>query len=126
MKSCMPLEIFLNRGPYKSNADHLRDELARVDLLVRAQLVRWRLTIGQTKPPEIWGMIHVTDAEIDHYLSSPIASPDQLPKSLLHALKPFWEAEVLASEYICENLKATPSEIDLRVNSLLSLSANRA
>lgn len=118
MKSHMPPEVLLNRGPYRRSAEHLRDELARVDLLVRAQVVRWRLTIGQTKAEEMWGMVYVTDAEIDRYMSSPIAPPDRLPESLLHALKPFWEAEALAGRQIRENVQATASEVDLRVNSL--------
>lgn len=104
--------------PYRSNAEHLRDELTRVDLLVRAQVVRWRLTLGATKLDHMWGMIHVNDAEIKNYLAAPVAPPDRLPDSLLEAMRPFWEAEVAAGQLIAAALDASPADVDLRLRSL--------
>ena len=42
-KHYRPPDIALQQGSYRHNSQHLRDELARIDLLVRAFTVRWRL-----------------------------------------------------------------------------------
>src|SRR5258708_1273752 len=61
----------VNRGDgYCNNQEHLQEELRRIDLLIRAHTVRWRGTVGKYKPEQLWGMVHVTDAEIDAYLDS--------------------------------------------------------
>lgn len=106
--------------PYRTSAEHLRDELARVDLLVRAQVVRWRLTFGATKAQQMWGMLHVTDAEIDRYLGATLAAPDQLPESLLEVLRHYWEAEAEVGRRISVALEATPADLCLRLKSLCS------
>jgi AAA+ superfamily predicted ATPase len=62
--------VELPTGPYATSDEHLSDELCRVDQLVRAQTVRWRLTIGASKSHDLWGMLHVTDAEVAAYLAS--------------------------------------------------------
>jgi AAA+ superfamily predicted ATPase len=103
---------------YRSSAEHLRDELARVDLLVRAQVIRWRLTLGATKPEQMWGMVHVNDAEIEQYLGASVGPPDWLPESLLKVLRPFWEAEVEAGRQIRTALDTTPADLILRLKSL--------
>ena len=56
---------------YASSLEHLADELARVDQLVRAQTERWRHSIASTKPDESWGMAYVDDAEVSRYLRTP-------------------------------------------------------
>jgi hypothetical protein len=56
---------------YASSLEHLADELARADQLVRAQTERWRHSIASTKPDESWGMAYVDDAEVARYLSAP-------------------------------------------------------
>ena len=56
---------------YGSSVEHLADELARVDQLVRAQTVRWRQSIAVTKPDDAWGMAYVDDAEVERYLTAP-------------------------------------------------------
>ena len=56
---------------YASSLEHLTDELARVDQLVRAQTERWRTSIASTKPDEAWGMAYVDDAEVGRYLTTP-------------------------------------------------------
>jgi len=105
-------------GPYADSGAHLRDELARVDLLVRAQVVRWRRTIGAAKPEQLWGMVHVSDAEIDQYLSADVAPPDRLLGSLAQELAPFWERESEAAATIRGNVEATPKSVELRVERL--------
>lgn len=107
-------------NPYASSMEHLRDELARVDLLVRAQVVRWRSTLGTLKVEQMWGMLHVTDAEIDRYLDTDVAPPDRLPDSLMEVLRPFREAETEARARIQAALDATLPEVELRLKSLCS------
>ena len=114
----MSLTLEFSDGPYHDSGAHLRDELARVDLLVRAQVKRWRLTIGSAKPEKLWGMIHVSDAEIDQYLGAPVASPEELPKEVLDSVRPFWDNEETARAQIRRRLDATAPEVDLRVERL--------
>src|SRR5947208_16798253 len=57
----------IGTGPYSSNAEHIRDELARIDQLVRAQVIRWRNSITPDKPPEDWGMARLSEREIEAY-----------------------------------------------------------
>ena len=78
--------------PYESNEQHLWDELRRIDHLVRAQTLRWRLTVGASKPQHLWGMIHVTDAEVDAFLSSDFVPPGKLPRELENVLQDSWRA----------------------------------
>src|SRR5262245_51686924 len=110
--------VHLSTGPYQRGGDHLRDELARVDLLVRAQVVRWQFMIGSHKPEHLWGMVHVTDAEIMHYLSAEVAPPDRVPDSVLAAVRNYWSAEDEAAERIENNVQKTSPQVDLRVNRL--------
>jgi AAA+ superfamily predicted ATPase len=76
--------------PYTSSEEHLWDHFARIDQLIRAQTVRWRQTIGESKPPNLWGMVHVTEAEIDSFLAAPYAPPGALPLELEESLAPYW------------------------------------
>jgi AAA+ superfamily predicted ATPase len=105
-------------GPYESNGAHLRDELARVDLLVRAQIVRWRQTIGAHKPEALWGMMHVTDAEIAHYLDAPVTPPDSIPDELRGELERFWRTESETAERIEVKVKQIAPSVDLRLPRL--------
>jgi len=56
---------------YASSLEHLADELARAEQLVRAQTQRWRESIASTKPDDKWGMAYVDQAEVDRYLAAP-------------------------------------------------------
>ena len=61
---------------------------------MRAQTQRWRLTIAASKPDHLWGMLHVTDAEVEAFLSTPFDRPHRLPPEVEDAAVPFWrEAE---------------------------------
>src|SRR5690348_16178898 len=77
--------------PYASSVEHLWEELRRIDLLVRAQTIRWRLTIAATKPEELWGMVHVTDAEVEAYLDTDFMSPGFMPVPMVEPLKEYWQ-----------------------------------
>jgi AAA+ superfamily predicted ATPase len=113
-----PPPVVLSTRPYRGGSEHLRDELARVDLLVRAQVVRWRMTLAETKAPEHWGMLHVTDAEIAAYLAAPIAPPDFLPERVREIVSLFWEAEAETGTRIHDLLSRSRSDVDLPVERL--------
>ncbi|MEM7585367.1 MAG: ATP-binding protein [Acidobacteriota bacterium] len=105
-------------GPYVSHAEHLRDELARIDQLIRAQTVRWRLTVAASKPESLWGMAHVSDAEIDRYLSSGFASPRELPPEIERRMRPYWQAAEGWHTAIRARRAETSSEAELRLEHL--------
>ena len=110
--------VHLLGSAYRNSGEHLRDELARVDLLIRAQTLRWRMTIGAHKPENLWGMVHVTEAEIEHYLDTDIGPPDYLPDEVFEILRPFHTAEDEAAERIARAEERTAPDVDLRVNRL--------
>ncbi len=101
---------------YETSAAHLRDELARIDLLVRAQVVRWRRTIAAAKPAQLWGMVQVSDAEIDQYFATDPAAPGGIPEALEHELRPYWKRETEAAADI--RLAVGETKIELRVEQL--------
>jgi hypothetical protein len=68
----------------------LWDDLARVDALVRAQTVRWRGTVGESKPAKYWGMVLITDAEIDAFLVGPFTRPGHVSAELRERMAPLW------------------------------------
>jgi AAA+ superfamily predicted ATPase len=57
--------------PYGSSLDHLRDELVRIDLLVRGQVVRARQAAGD----DAWRGIAITEAEVDALLARALGAP---------------------------------------------------
>src|SRR5262249_53701076 len=118
-----PPALVLHTGPYGSNDEHLWDELRRIDLLIRAQTVRWRLTIGASKPQHLWGMVHVTDAEVEAYLRSSFVPPHALPDDLERSLADYWRAAEALAQAIQERRAQTPPHIVLRVDQLQHLFA---
>jgi AAA+ superfamily predicted ATPase len=112
--------VRLENGAYPNSGAHLRDELARIDLLVRAQVVYWQMTIGAHKPENLWGMIHVTEDEISHYLGADVGSPDFIPDEILEIVSHFDEAEEEAAGRIGRRVEDTPSDVDLRLLRLAS------
>ena len=77
-----------------------------MDCLIRAQAIRWKLTTAATKPDGLWGMLHVSAAELDAYLGAPFVAPGQLPIGLDGALGE-----------LQEEAAALRREIDLRVSA---------
>jgi ATPase family associated with various cellular activities (AAA) len=108
-------------APYASSNEHLWEELRRIDLLLRAQTVRWRLTIAATKPEELWGMVHVTEAEIDTYLQTSFVPPDSLPAPLAESLQDYWHEADLLKQHIRRRVAATPATEILRLEQLALL-----
>ena len=96
---------------YGDSDEHLGEELARIDQLVRAQTIRWRAQIAAFKPEHLWGMLHVTDAEVDAYLNSPFTPPADTPG-------PYLEAVASRRDEIDERLAATPVSVPLRLRRL--------
>jgi ATPase family associated with various cellular activities (AAA) len=93
--------------PYSTDAEHLADELRRVDLLVRAQALRWKLTTAPTKPDSLWGMLHVSADELDAYLRAPFVPPGELPAELDGVLAGPWKEAEARRRVIDERTAAT-------------------
>ncbi len=108
----------LTSGQYASSEQHLWDELRRIDQLVRAQTLRWRLTIGAAKPERRWGMVQVTDAEINAYLRSQFTPPDTLSQELEPALAAYRRQSAQVAETIEARRAETPPEVQLRLDVL--------
>jgi len=76
---------------YSRGPEHLWDELRRVDQLVRAHTVHWKRMVADQKPNRLWGMIHVSEAEVDAYLQSEFEPPGALHPELESPARPHWE-----------------------------------
>lgn len=116
-----PPALELPAGPYASSDEHLWDELRRIDQLVRAQTVRWWLTIGAAKPERLWGMVHVTDAEVQAYLGAPFRPPHHLPAELEQAMAGYWQAAEALERAIQERRAQTPPQVPLHLDRLQTL-----
>ena len=105
--------------PYASDAEHLADELRRVDLLVRAQALRWKLTTAPAKPEGLWGMLHVSAGELDAYIDAPFVPPGELPAGLDDALSGFRTAAADLRREI--ELRVAATRQRSRLTSLIDL-----
>ncbi len=105
-------------NPYRDAGEHLRDELERIDQLVRAQTVRWRLTLAATKPENLWGMALVSDSEVESYLASPFVSADELSPGVEQQMLPYWRAADTRSEIIRQRRECTSRDVVLRLDHL--------
>jgi ATPase family associated with various cellular activities (AAA) len=103
---------------YASSLEHLADELARADQLVRAQTERWRHSIASTKPDESWGMAYVDDAEINRYLSVPfrLAGQDASTQALA---APYCTAAQDRARDIAARRQASADDVPLRLDLLV-------
>lgn len=103
---------------YASSLEHLADELARADQLVRAQTERWRHSIASTKPDESWGMAYVDDAEVGRYLSAPfrLAGQDASTQALT---TPYHGAAQERERDIAARRQATADDVPLRLDLLV-------
>ena len=63
-------------------------DLARAEGLVRDGVARWRRLMAQSKVPEHWGMIHVTEAEVDAYLNHEFRDPLDRDRGVLGRFDP--------------------------------------
>ncbi len=118
-----PMESARLLSGYRSSDEHLWDELCRIEELVRAQTIRWRRTIGGAKPDHLWGMVHVTDDEVDSYLRSWCVLPADLPEEIKEDMQPYWEASEQKAREIALRRALTDSDVraQLRVDQLTTL-----
>lgn len=108
------------RGPYLQSIDHVHDELTRIELLVRAQVVRWQMSSACAAPERDWGMVVVSRDEVDHYLKSPIEGPGALLPAVWKCVKPWWDQAHQLRTQIDKYCHAHPND-DLRLNTLTAL-----
>jgi hypothetical protein len=103
---------------YASSREHLADELARADQLVRAQTERWRQSIAQTKPDHAWGMAYVDDEEVGRYLKTPfcLAGHDTSAEVLA---EPYRRAAQDRARDIAARTQATTDDVPLRLDLLV-------
>jgi len=97
----------------------LHRHLRRLDHLVRAQTIRWRLTVADTKPPRAWGMVLISDEEIQRYLESPFQPPGSAPPEVEAAAAAHVEAALEESD--CGDTDSGESRLD-RLARLFDLS----
>src|ERR1041385_3882536 len=108
------------RGPYGRSADHLHDELARIELLVKAQVIAWRRSAACSGPESSWGMVLISDEEVNRYLESQLRAPGELSDKVLEEIKPWWDEAArlrLAIDRLCES----ESHAELRLARLTRL-----
>lgn len=103
---------------YLDSRSHLQDELARIDQLVRAQTIRWRLTVAANKPDSLWGMLTVSDQEVDAYLTAPFRGAGSLPPELDAPTRPYLQSAESAATTIDAAIQATSGDTDLRLRRL--------
>src|SRR6266481_4422299 len=116
----MTLPDIVLRGPYLQSIDHVHDELTRIELLVRAQVVRWQMSSACAGPERDWGMVLVSRDEVDHYLKSSIEAPGTLPAAVWKCVKPWWDQADQLRAQIDKHCKDHPSH-DLRLDALTAL-----
>ena len=111
------------RGPYLRSIDHLYDEFARAELLVKAQVIRWRMSEAVAGPESNWGMILISEAEVDRYLESDLSMPGEVSDEVLKAIKPWWDEAAgirRAIDRMCDFV--SPPELRLvRISRLFKL-----
>jgi hypothetical protein len=108
---------------YVCSLDHLADELARADQLVRAQTERWRTAIAATKPDDAWGMAYVDDAEVKRYLTVPFrlagSEADARTGAEPASAYPGGPDAVRRAAEIAARVEATPADVPLRLELLV-------
>src|SRR5262249_2891298 len=111
-------EVRAYDSAYTASYEHLCDEICRLDHLIRAQTRRWHHTIAAAKPPQSWGMVHVTDAEIEAYLTSSFIPPHELSGDLDAVLADDWQRANDVAHIIASRRRKTPAGVSLRLVSL--------
>ncbi len=102
------------QGFYVRSIDHLHDELARLELLIRAQVIRWELSGACAGSEADWGMVVVSRAEVERYLESTFSGPGVLPENVREQLQPWWDkAAALRVKIDKDCANATASELRL-------------
>ncbi len=105
---------------YASSEEYLWDHLRRIDCLIRAYVLRWLHTIGKDKPSSTWGMLQVSDGEINRYLDLDFIPPDlnHLQTDLYNRLHPYWKQAEQLEELIQNRVSHTDEAVVLRILEL--------
>ncbi|HZH31995.1 MAG TPA: ATP-binding protein [Pyrinomonadaceae bacterium] len=119
--SAPPPKPELQAGEYGSSEEHLWDELRRIDQYVRAQMILWRATIGASKPEHMWGMVSVTDEEVNAYLRAPFLPFDYEAAGVEEEVAGFWMTAGEMRESINTRVGTTTPELVLRLEQLKRL-----
>jgi AAA+ superfamily predicted ATPase len=106
--------------PYASSAEHLHDELRRIDYLVRARLEIWQDILAAHKPPEQLALPIITAREIDAYLAQPYHElrPPRT-RSAQRRVRLMREASHALGHAIARRRALTPPDVSLRVAELV-------
>ena len=92
---------------YASSQAHLHHHLQRMDCLLRAQVARWRRLVAANKPVHLWGMLQVSDAEIDAFLAAPFHLDTHVADDPGDDVTPFWREAAAMSAEIAARLART-------------------
>jgi hypothetical protein len=108
----------VNPPGYADSAAHLLHHLQRIHLLVKAQTIRWRSTIAAGKPENLWGMVHVTDAEVQAFLDAPLGGNGDYPPEARKKLTELAADAAKMAAAIRAAESDTPPETPLRLRRL--------
>jgi len=104
----------MSAEPYATSAEHLADELRRVELLLRAQVERWRTALAGLRPVTGWGTGILDDEELVNYLAHSFTEPmddDSPPEAHAHVVA----AAAIAARIV---LRRPDAGVELRVDRL--------
>ncbi|HEX9620322.1 MAG TPA: hypothetical protein VF989_09315, partial [Polyangiaceae bacterium] len=104
--------------PYRDSDEQLWHALAWVEQLVRAQTVRWKSAVAEHKPAQFWGMVHVTDEEIDSMLAVPWAPDARIPPTLEARRAAHWDQAAALERDLRARERVTPPGVELRLTRL--------
>ncbi|HEY0606888.1 MAG TPA: ATP-binding protein [Herpetosiphonaceae bacterium] len=108
----------MEQGPYTRSEQHLWDALRRIDQLIRVQTLHWRLTLGATKSDDMWGMILVTDAEVQAFLEHSFLPPGHLSDEERERIETRRAQADALEQLITNRVRETPSAVFLRLDAL--------
>ncbi len=100
---------------YPDSRSHLNDHLRRIEQLIRAQVLRWRAGVAASKPEHSWGMIQVTDAEVQAFLQAAPGAPEEYSDEAKAAIEARWTEALEMSSRISKAEKGTASTVPLRL-----------
>jgi hypothetical protein len=109
------LDVDALRTGYAASAEHLGDELGRIDRLVRAGALVWRRTIGLAKTQKLWGIPYVGGDEIDAYLAGDFGPPGVIPEPLRNEVEAWWRDAERRRDAIDARLARTSNRVWLPI-----------
>lgn len=104
--------------PYDSSADHLRDELSRIDCLLQAQIEIWHETLAAYKTHEQLALPIITSGEIAAYLEMPYDRRAPLSEATQQRVARLKNASWKLGQAIAGRVSVTPPQTRLRLVDL--------